>query len=347
MKILIIKPSSLGDIVHTLPLAPLIRKKNPDAEISWIANQEYARLLDLCPEVDNVILFRRKHWNKRRYWPELLNFIRELRSSKADIAIDFQGLLRSALIARLSGAKQIVGFRNAREGAAFFYNQRVVIPDELTHALERNHYLLKSALDVDSELKESGLTSSKMDVNNREKLFITHSLKQKAPYITVAPAARWKSKTWPPAFFEEAIKIVWRKIPDLQVLIIGDESERSVGNQLFHSCRDYGRIVNLMGETELGTLVEILRHTQSMLTNDSGPMHLAAALGRPVVAVFGPTDPGKTGPYGNNHAIFRGQCKKAPCEKTVCPLGTATCQKTIKNDEVTTALIKIIQNQPE
>ncbi len=342
MNILIVKPSSLGDIVHTLPVVPLLRKHWPEAVISWVVNEEYARLLDLCPDIDHVLVFRRHRWNRPRHWPELYSFLHELRQQKPDLCLDFQGLFRSGLISRLSGAKRRVGFRSAREGATCFYTESVLPPKEMQHAVQRNVFLLQNALQIDDPVQNSGISCSQVDMDNMQRLLRNYDVDGRSVFLTVAPAARWQAKTWPPDFFIDVLREVWSRQPDLPVLLLGTATERPLGEIITDECGRQGRIVNLMGETDLGTLVAVLRHTRVLLTNDSGPMHLAAMLGTPVVALFGPTDPLLTGPYGQAHRVFRGKCERTPCLQYNCPKGTNACHYTVSSQEVAAAVTEKI-----
>ncbi len=339
MDILIVKPSSLGDIIHTLPVVPMIRRNLPDAVISWVVNEEYARLLDLSPDIDNVIIFRRHYWNRFRNWPKLFSFARELKELKPDLALDFQGLFRSGLICFLSGARRRVGWRSAREGAIYFYNERVLLPANLEHAVEKNFFLLQSALQIDDSVQDSGLSCSEIDVRNSRRLLEKYEIDCQVPSLIISPAARWDSKIWSPDFFAAVAEKVWRRLPDLNVLLVGQADERPLGVMIAEACKERGKIVNLMGETELGTLVALLRQSDVVLTNDSGPMHLAAALEIPVIALFGPTDPRKTGPYGEVHQVFQGKCDQGPCQQRVCRKGTNECHAAVSSTEVANAVL--------
>ncbi len=340
MNILIVKPSSLGDIIHTLPAVTMIRRNIPNAVINWVVNEEYARLLDLCPDVDNVVVFRRHHWNRLRNWRSLLSFVRELRELDVDIALDFQGLFRSGLISFLSGAKRRAGFRNAREGAIYFYNERILLPANLKHAVDKNFFLLQSVLQIDDDVHDNGLSCSEIDLRNLRLLLKKQQIDLQYSLLTVAPAARWRSKTWPPDFFAETIEKIWRRHPETIVALAGQQEERPLGNFIKERCENKGTIVNLMGETELGTLTALLRHSETVLTNDSGAMHLAAAVDTPVVALFGPTDPEKTGPYGDMHCVLQGSCDQLPCGERVCAEGTNACHNSVTPDEAAEAVTR-------
>ncbi len=336
MNILIVKPSSLGDIIHTLPVVGLLRENYPDSVISWVVNDTYAELLDLCPDIDNRIVFNRKRLGRLRHCLEVFSFLHELRSHKFDIAIDFQGLLRSSLITQFSGARRRVGFRHARECAPWFYSERILLPANLHHAQDKNIFLARSALKLPESRANPGLSKSEVDIGKMRKLLRTHDVDVNIPLIAVAPAARWQTKTWPPEFFATVlsrVKVEQENAVRPPIFIcVGTSEERRIGEsirELFD-----GRLVNLMGETDLGILTELLRHSAVLLTNDSGPMHLAAAVETPVVAMFGATDADLTGPYGERHAVFRAVCDNAPCFNRVCPNGEMRCHTTIDAGKV-------------
>ena len=155
--------------------------------------------------------------------------------------------------------------------------------------------------------------------------------------VAVAPAARWRSKTWPPEFFAEVLERVAVMLPEARFWLLGTADERTAGEKLLACCRR-AQPANLMGETSLSDLVEMLRRSAVLLTNDSGPMHLAAAVARPTVALFSATDPRLTGPYGETHVIFRGECPQAPCFRELCPRPESPCLHTITPEAVAAAV---------
>jgi heptosyltransferase-1 len=348
MNILIVKPSSLGDIVHTLPVVGMIRQQFPDSVISWVVNDSYAELLDLCPDIDTRIVFKRKRLARPRHWLEIFSFIRELRSQKFDIAIDFQGLFRSAVIARLSGAKKRVGFRNAREGAPWFYTDRVLLPANLKHAQDKNMFLARAALHLPDTEPTTALASSEVDAVKVRKIMREQEIDPDRTVLAVAPAARWGTKTWPPEFFARVLSELHEQTsPSAPTIVcVGTADERPTGDRVCEKAAC--PVVNLMGETDLGALAELLRKSAVLLTNDSGPMHLAAAVGTPVVALFGATDPALTGPYGDCHAVFMGECEHAPCMQRKCKMNhSPECHGTINAAKVVEALKKHVVTSPE
>lgn len=276
MRILVVKPSSLGDVVHALPTVNLIRRRYPDAHIAWLINNELASLLKKCPVINEIIEFHRHDYAK------LPALVSRLRRERFDLVVDLQGLLRSGLIGWVSGASRRVGLSDAREGSRMFYTEIVNVPR--THAVDR--YLLAAKHlgcppgPVEFPL---GLSSNlQSQISNR--------------LIAVNPCARWETKLWGDDHFSALID----HLPADRVVLIGSCSER---DRIAGINRDRAR--NLAGELDLFQLAELYQQCAVAISNDTGPMHLAAAVGTPVIALFGPTDPVLVGPYGPGHVVIR------------------------------------------
>ncbi|NLF18021.1 MAG: glycosyltransferase family 9 protein [Lentisphaerae bacterium] len=317
MNILIVKPSSLGDLVHTLPAVHLLRQSFPEASLSWVVNDSLAGFVALYPGLDEVMPFRRQRWGRVRHWHELIGFFGELRQQHVDVAIDFQGLFRSGLITFASGAPRRIGFQNAREGAGFFYTERVAVPANLRHAIDRNVFLVQSALGLAASAAMPDLVRPHDSAREARRLRRQHQLDSGGPVLAVAPGGRWPSKRWPPTFFAAALDHLHDLIPDLRCWLLGSRDEAPTAEAVQKAC-ERCQPVSLAGQTDLPTLLELLRHSDALLTNDSGPMHLAAALGVPAVACFGATDADLTGPYGEIHTVFRTTCDLTPCFSRDC-----------------------------
>ncbi len=285
MRILIIKPSSLGDVVHALPTVNLIRRRFPDARISWLINDALASLLKSCSIINERIEFRRRDYPK---FPALL---RRLRRERFDLVVDLQGLLRSGLMTWATGAPRRVGLSDAREGARLFYNEVVEVPR--AHAVER--YLCAA--------KHLGCDPGPIEFP----LGISPQIKSEG-LIAVNPSARWKTKLWGDDKFAELV----RRLPNRRVILTGSVADRAHCELIAQGCR------NLAGGTTLLDLAELYARCAVVITNDTGPMHIAAAVGTPVVAIFGPTDPELTGPYGKQHVVLRAVIPCSPCLKNRC-----------------------------
>jgi lipopolysaccharide heptosyltransferase I len=291
MRILIIKPSSLGDVVQALPTVNLIRRKYPQAHISWLVNDTLTSLLPHCPIINEIILFERRRFGSLTQLPRFGNFLATLNGRHFDIAVDLQGLLRSGIISWATRAPRRIGLSDAREGARFFYNEIVSVPR--AHAVDR-YVLAAQHLGCDSTPIEFPLG-------------VPGSVTSEG-LIAVNPSARWATKLWGNDKFAELI----RRLPAERVVLTGSAAERGQIDTIAQGRR------NLAGQTDLFQLAELYRRCQVVITNDSGPMHLAAAVGTPVVAIFGPTDPALTGPYGDHHVVLRAGIPCSPCFKGHC-----------------------------
>ena len=294
MRILIIKPSSLGDVVHALPTVNLIRRRFTNAHIAWLINDSLASLLRNSPLINERIAFPRHDWAK------LPRLVRQLRRGQFDLVVDLQGLLRSGLMTWTTRASRRVGLSDAREGARLFYNEVVEVPR--AHAVER--YLCAAKhLGCDGAPIEFPLGASDAD---RE--YVDQLLSPARSLIAVSAAARWPTKLWGNEKFAALIQ----QLPRERVVLTGAAADVPRANQLCCGC------INVAGKTDLAQLAELFRKCAVVISNDSGPMHLAAAVGTPVVAIFGPTDPALTGPYGNRHVVLRSDIPCSPCMKPRC-----------------------------
>lgn len=317
MKILIVKPSSLGDIVHTFPAVHMIRRAFPNAFISWLVNDNLAGFVELCPDIDETLVFHRKRLGRLRNIPELFKFLGQIREHKFDVVFDFQGLFRSAVFSRASKAALIIGFKHAREGAPLFYNQKVEIPEEVCHAIDKNNLLVQSYI-KDERLKPYFPKLKEFDdyVLTADKFCDEGGLDSARPLVAIAPQSRWLTKSWSPEFFAKVADLVYAQI-ETDFWLLGTEAERPSGELVSKACT-VAKPINWMGSTNLGTMVELLRKSSCLLTNDSGPMHISAALQTPVVALFGPTSPDLTGPYGEDNKVFMSGSQCAPCYSREC-----------------------------
>lgn len=343
MKILIVKPSSLGDVIHTFPAVELIRRRYPDATITWLVNEEYAGLVELFPGVDDVLRFRRRRWGNPWRAPEVVSYAWRLRRHAFDVVVDFQGLFRSGCLAFCSGASRRIGFRRAREGAPLFYTECVDVPASVCHAVDRNIALVQKAFAITQAPEFPELLRQQETVRKVDDIWGRRGLQRGDPVLAVAPVARWPSKTWPPDYFAAVLDLVARDCPLLGCWLVGTPKERVAGDRLMTFCH-LAKPHNLMGETSLSELLEMLRRSDALLTNDSGPMHLAAAVRRPTVALFGPTDPALTGPYGPGHVVFHGRCEVSPCFKAACQLPRHPCVHSVAPEAVAAAVVALLRS---
>ena len=281
VKILIIKPSSLGDIVHTLPAVAAIRDAQPDAEITWVINSEWATLLRGNPDVDHLHIFPRSEFRGFGAPVQLLPWIRQTRRLQPNAAIDFQGLLRSALIAKVSRAEKIYGMSDSREGSRLFYN-KIAPVDRNEHAVAR-YLKLAEAFGADSN-QSFRFPMPSGDALPRFDPF--------PGFVVLHPYARGRRKSISPVEIQEFC----RALAPTRVVVVG-KSHRKFSPP--ENC------VELTNQTTLLQLVWLLRHASFIISVDSGPMHIAAALTTNLISIHTWTDPRRVGPYNADAFIWK------------------------------------------
>lgn len=307
-RILLIKPSSLGDIVHTLPVVSAIKAQWPGSHLTWLVKRQWAGLVERVEGIDHV-------WSVD---PTARSWITQglaLRAERFDLAIDLQGLFRSGILARLSGAPMRIGFANGREGSPWFYTHRVSVPDSNIHAVDR-YLLLAAALGISLPGKARfAFRLLDEDLTAVRELFQRHDYSIDKPWVAMNVGARWLTKRWPLTSFAAVADQLYESYR-APVVIIGSADDRldvdRVQSLMTRPC------MNLSGEVPLRCLPALLSKATVMITNDSGPMHIAAACGVPVVAMFGPTSATRTGPYGTGHHVLTTQVSCSPCFSRVC-----------------------------
>jgi len=311
MNVLILKPSSLGDVVQALPVLRLLKLHRPDAQVFWWIDNGLAPLLEGDPDLAGIIPFDRRRWGSPRNWVEAWRSLRNIRGRKFDWVIDLQSLARSAIVAWLANGGFTIGLQDGREGAPAFYDVAVPRPTPLTHAVD--WYL--------QVLPHLGVPVHRSFAWLPERPAVAAALREKwdpgqARWVAVLPGARWENKRWPIEHFVEAVRLCAANFPDTRFAILGSGSERALGEELARAVP--GRCLNLAGGASLQEMIEWLRLCEVTLSNDTGPMHVAAALGKPVVALFGPTEPRRTGPYGQIERALQYHAPCAPCMKSQC-----------------------------
>jgi lipopolysaccharide heptosyltransferase I len=313
-RILIVKPSSLGDVVDALPVLYGLRRRFPEANIDWLISSGLAPLLRGNTLLHEVVEFDRRRFGRLLTRPRaalaFFRFLRELRSRRYDLVIDLQGLFRSGFLTFATGAPQRLGFGNAREAAWIFYNRRMNRDPLVEHAVDRN-YQVADWLGFDGD---SVCFSLELPASARSEalaLFEEHCIdSDRDRVLAVVPGAQWDTKRWPPDRFAALIGEIKAR-SESRVVLLGGTSERALCQKI---AADSGaNPVNLSGRTSLLGLAAVLERSSVVLCHDSGAMHLAVALGRPLVCLSGPTNPRRTGPYGRLHDVVRLDLECSPC----------------------------------
>jgi heptosyltransferase I len=367
-KILLIKLSAVGDVVQTLPLFNKLRRRYPAAQIDWLTTPGVAELLRHNPAISNVVEFSRDEWSRPwRLAPfiDAAKLIATLRAAKYDMVIDLQGQLRSTVLAFGSGAPIRIGFdrpraelwqtsprklpdearkhawQGAREGSWLAYTDHVALPTLDIHPVDR-YLTIGPKLGLDASAPDFSFPIPPEALTRIDALLDYYGV-AKARLIAMAPGTNWETKQWRHDAFAEVARYLLQK--GLAVCLVGSERDRAV-------CAEVAQLapatVNLAGETTLSELAALIRRATICVSNDSAPMHFAVALDRPVVSIFGPTDPIWAGPYRRGDAVLRADLPCSPCylrQLSHCTHGHA-CMQDVSADAVIARLEGILAKLP-
>jgi len=318
VNILVVKLSAIGDVIHTLPSVACLRRRYPDAHMTWVIEEAAADLIRNHPHLDRVIVSPRKRWLREIRQGKIGGPLREakamldvLRDRPYDLVIDFHGLFKSAVFVFLSGGKRKLGYDSMQELSGLFLNER--IPEDMNkHAVDRY-------LDFLRYLGAEDLTPEFLipyDDENRRKidqLLAANGIDRQRPLVAMSPVALWETKLWQEEKFAALADRIAGEL-NCQVVLTG--YDRTILDRIGSLAKRPP--VNFGGMTTLRDLACLYQRASVLVTTDSGPMHLAAAVQTPVVALFGPTDPGRTGPYGTGHKVITASLSCRPCFKKTC-----------------------------
>ena len=290
-RFLIVRLGSFGDIIHAIPAAAAIRRALPQASIDWLVDVRHRALLDLVPVIDRRIAIDTGRAGS------VASVIRDLRRARYDAALDLQGLLKSAVLARLSGATRVIGF-NAdllRERAArFFYSDTA--GDVAPHVIDKNLSILKAVgvrmPAVEFPLEDRG---SHIVVEARARLGIGAA----ARFAVINPGAAWPNKRWPPVYFAEVARELAKR-HNLRSLVLWGPGEESIAHAVAAASDDTAA---MSPPATIADLVSLAKAAALMISGDTGPMHVAGACGTPLIGIFGPTDPQRNGPWGEDDLV--------------------------------------------
>jgi lipopolysaccharide heptosyltransferase II len=291
-RVVVIKPSSLGDIVHALPTLVALRERWPRAHLAWVVNQSLRGLVEGHSCLDEVICFDRARFGPS---PAGLLYAREfggiLKRQDFDLAIDLQGLLRSGLMTWATGARVRIGLSNAREGSRHFYTHLIDTPVHATHAVDR---LLAVASAVGGK---STPARFELAIDASSRAWAEERLAgMPRPRLAVNLGARWATKRWPVDSFAAVAKRAADRL-GAKLVLVGAGEDRSLA-QAFDRAIEPRACLDLCGETSLPRLAAVLEGVDALLSNDTGPLHLAAAAGTRVIGIYTCTSPQATGPFG-------------------------------------------------
>lgn len=310
--ILIIKMSSLGDVVHALPTLAALRHNCPQANITWAIHKQFADILPGKPWLDDVIFIDKHKLTSISYIKTLW---KDLHACHFDMTLDLQCLAKSAIVSWCSGAKEKYGYWELREGSRFI-NTPLIGPHKYDHVIERYLDTVRVLGGVVDDI-EFPLPYYEAAAQHVHELLSVRS-SQHDSYIVVAPGARWTVKEWPVDSFSALCKRLC--LDNRKVVLIGAADDIPKG-AIIEKAVCHSNLINLIGQTTMPELIELIRICDLYISADTGPLHIANALKKPLIALFGTTSPERTGPYGGNHIHV-----------IVSPTSVATPKKPLVND---------------
>ena len=368
-KILLIKLSAVGDVVHTIPVLNKLRRRYPAAQLDWLVTPSIGELLRYHPAISNVIGFDRKEWSTPWRLTPFISYARlasQLRNTGYDLVIDMHGQFRTAIFTLASGAPVRIGFdrprasvwdasprkfpaetrkhawQGAREGSWLAYTHHIPVPTLDLHAVDR-YLRIGRLLGLDDGPADFSFPIPE-EATKRIDALIDYYGAERKKLAVLAPGTIWETKQWRSEGFAEVARYFLQK--GFAVMLIGAARERA-------ACDEVARLasgtVNLAGETTLTELAALIRRSTISITNNSGPMHLAVAVDRPVVSIFGPTDPIWIGPYGRPGAVLQAKLSCSPCylrQLNRCPNDHA-CMRDVSAQDVITRAEAVLRKQPE
>jgi 3-deoxy-D-manno-octulosonic-acid transferase/heptosyltransferase-1 len=349
MKILIVKLSAIGDVIHTLPALTSLRRQYPDAQIDWLVEDAAADLVQGHAALSRALVWRRREFVKLLKAGRLssaarlfLSLLLEVRDTRYDLILDFQALLKSSLWIFLARGRRKAGFGQGMEHSEkspLFLNVRVPAVSMEVHALDRELMLLQ-ALGIPGSQAFYDLPVDEKDEEAAQRLLALSGLRSNQPFVAINPVAKWPTKLWAAERFRELAERLLKS--GFQVVFTGSKEDRPLIDEITGALGS--SVMRLDGQTTLKVLSAIYRSASVVVSTDTGPMHLAAAVGTPVVALFGPTAPWRTGPYGERHVVLRAEVSCSPCFGRSCKtteFEPMACMNRITVEQVVEAVARL------
>jgi heptosyltransferase-1 len=337
--ILIVKLSAIGDVVHALPVAHALKSCFPAARLTWVVEKSAYDLLANSPYIDEIIIFDKPKLKKLSgFFTYAPGFVSMLRSKHFDLAIDLQALFKSGAIAYLSGAPDRFVYCNTREFSDKL-SRRVCGPHHKGHVVEQYLDVVRAIGCPVGEVVFP-ITITEKEAATAAAIAKQAGLDMGQDYVILSPGANWPNKRWPPQHFAALADKLWAD--GLIPVLCGGPGDAALTAEIIAGCRIPP--VDLSGRTSLKQLAHIIKNARALVGGDTGPMHLAAALATPVVALQGPTDTVRNGPYGRGHKALVTPRECAGCWRRACPKGL-DCLADITVEAVYQALHSLWENK--
>jgi lipopolysaccharide heptosyltransferase I len=335
---LIIRLSSLGDIIHTLPAFSALRKNFPNGKISWVVEDKGKEILDFVPGIDQVVVTRTEGWRigTRKFWKDISQLKKDIKK-RDQVALDFQGLIKSAFIVFLSGAKKKIGFhrKNLREPlAGMFYSDQLEEVPETIHVIDKNLKLLTLLGIQETEYEFPLVLPDELVQSVKEKLLETgYQANKKLVVLNVGAA--WKTKRWFPENWVELITLL--KQDGLYLLILwGNEEEKTLAEEVHEKTG-----IPVAPDLSLKEVLALVKEVSLLVSGDTFALQAACAFSRPVVGLFGPTNPERNGPFRPQDRVAFHEIECSYCYKRSC--SSLECLKKITPKEVAGLIVQSLE----
>jgi lipopolysaccharide heptosyltransferase I len=328
-KILIIKPSSLGDIIHTLPMLNALVLSFPKSEIHWVVARGFEDIIKGHPMINKLWVINKDSWKKPSMiintLGEFVQMFKALKFEDYDIVFDVQGLFRSGVLAYATRSQIIVGFEESREGSSCFYTHKIKGGINI-HAVDR---YLKLAASIGCRTEDASFPMPFFEDSE----FVTKIKRDMGSYAVIIPGARKKANRWGAEKYGRLASML-----NIRFLIVGGRSDDEIGQKIETIAGS--KALSIVGKTDFKELICVLKDAKYVISNDTGPMHIAAALGTPVIAIFGPANPARTGPYGKKNIVIKSEVPCSPCYRRECK--DPKCMNEISVEQVYRAVNEFI-----
>jgi len=334
--ILVIKLSAIGDVIHALPAVHALRQSYPDARITWIVEKPSYDLLNNNPDIDQIMIFEKpKFKTLSGLWHNAPELSRLLKSNRFDLAIDFQGLFKSAAISLLSGTAQRIGYCDMRELSQTI-SRPICGEHSKGHVVERYLDVIRGLTGRISEIRFP-IHITTEEIEQAIKIAQEAGLAAKTPYVILAPGTNWRTKCWPTEHYAALSDQLHQA--GFGAVLVGGPGDKPLAQDIQN--RSQTKPIDLTGKTSLKQLAYMIKESVAFVGGDTGPMHLSVAVNTPAVALFGPTDPARNGPYYGHNTILRPQRPCINCWRRKCE---HICLADIQPQTVFEAVIGLIRN---
>ncbi len=334
--IAIIRLGAIGDIIHALPVASRIKNENPQIKITWIVEKRHVYIIENNKNIDRIITTDTKSWRRQsliQSWPQIKRLIKKIKQSKFDVVLDLQGLIKSGIISYLTAAKYRLGFNRpyCREGLNYYFNNIHITPaidDE--HIIDRNLAFLRY-FDIKGGQWNWGIKTTPADKKYIDDFWTKEGLVGNKRIIGINPGAGWITKCWDTGKYAILCDKLAQK--DYKVILTWGPGEQDTVDKIVDKTTNKPIIAC---NTTVNQLTELISRCSLYVAGDTGPLHIAAALGVPTLALYGPSSPIRNGPYGQGHKIIYHELSCSNCYKRKC--ASIECMELISVEEVLQAI---------